>query len=339
MGTAWMVLSPVDTLVFRDGRPFDAGADTLARVTMPRPPTTAGCAKHVFGREPVRVCGPLLVRRRVDDTFTALLPWPADLLEDGRAVPHRFDGWDTDLDSGAADGRFELAAGVGDPAGRLLEVDDIETYLDGGVPTGVGGGLPGTAPVGRERRVGLRRGSDGVAQEGYLYAADHLRLAEDQAFACRVAFDGDVPTPTVGTVRLGGEAGLATVEVVADDDVRLPAARSRWDATVVVYLITPAVFPGGWRLPPVDGAELVSGCVDGPMPVSSWGPSGPPSWQLRWTVAAGSVYFLRFADGAAAGGFAARMHGCCLPQATDRLRTAGFGMCLVGRCPVAQGGP
>jgi CRISPR-associated protein (Cas_Cmr3) len=42
MTDQWLVLEPLDTVAIRDGRAFDAGLQSVARVTPPRPSTVSG---------------------------------------------------------------------------------------------------------------------------------------------------------------------------------------------------------------------------------------------------------------------------------------------------------
>ena len=74
----WVVLEPLDTIVVRDGRAFDAGVNTEAQTVPPTPSTVAGAIGAAYGaapgagrvdpdargRElPERIRGPFVVRR------------------------------------------------------------------------------------------------------------------------------------------------------------------------------------------------------------------------------------------------------------------------------------
>ncbi len=345
MSEAWVVLAPLDAVEFRDGRPFSAGANAWARTTFPRPTSTAGAVKAAFGREPDRVEGPLLVDLQ-SDSF--LFPCPADLVfHDGEPVRlappgEQRPGVSTDLDSafGAPPG-FTAPVGPGTRRDLLLDGRRLERYLHGD-PAAIESirrfqPEPRSHVLLSEHRTGLAR--DGrTVRPGMLYTAEFLRFAPERdlhvGFACRVTFDaGEVP-PTAGMVRLGGEARQAEVTVLAEGGPggpMLPAPPADIGRRVLVYLATPAVFANGWLPDDLGGGVVRSACVEGPEVAASWlsGAAGPQPAQ--WAVAAGSVYFVEFDDERAASTFVAARHGRCLPQANDRLRTAGFGMCLTGR--------
>ncbi|HEX5493324.1 MAG TPA: type III-B CRISPR module-associated Cmr3 family protein [Mycobacteriales bacterium] len=369
MSTAWVVLQPLDVLTFRDGRPFSAGLTALARSTFPRPTSTGGAIKALFGAEPARIHGPLLAD--VGPPAALLLPAPADIVVDrvsGAArrlhpddLPEHDPGvaglvCDLDgVDSVNGPGRLRLPHGSGEPAQAFLDTDALGRYLAGdpadALDTLSGGGAA-TAPerLVSERRVGLARHARShtagrTAVPGFLYLAEFLRFppaGEDRiGFACRVEFDDRVPAPRTDVVRFGGEGRQARVTVWSSDEDRSGEPGGQGgpgeplslpdpppdvsDGRVLLYLASPAVFTGGW-MPPLDsGARLVAACVTGPEPVAS------QAFRLRWAVAAGSVYFLQFTTGPAASRFVETYHNTCLPQAHERLRTVGFGLCLTGR--------
>jgi CRISPR-associated protein (Cas_Cmr3) len=247
----------------------------------------------------------------------------------------------------------ELVAGRGDPLTINLDADLIERYLAADV-TDVLEELAAGAPepeLIREVRLGIARharsAGDGTGRTtiaGFLYQAEFWRPATEivagpdgaatgVGFGCRVVFDGPVPVPRSGMVRLGGEGRQASVTVLSGGDgaPRLPGPQDVSEGRVLLYLATPAVFPGGWRPPLPDGCALVAACTSGPEVISGIDGTTGRGRPLRWAVGAGSVYYLRFGDPAAASRYAADVHGECLEQAEEWMRTVGFGMCLVGR--------
>ncbi len=382
MSAAWVFLRPLDVVSFRDGRPFSAGLTSTARSTLPRPTSTGGAIKTVFGTEPVSIEGPVLVDPT--EPATLLLPAPADLVVDehtGSATRLHPDNPDastppgvvTDLDphdapAGGAEGlagKLRLLYGEGEPVAAYLPADTLGRYLQGDPSDALeavareaagSAGPGGLTPFVRERRVGLARHSRSetagrTAVTGFFYLAEFLRVPDTAAtvetsigFACRVTFEGDVPEPRSRIVKLGGEGRQAevTVRPIMDGDrFGLPAPPvgiggdsddgGGDERDVVLYLATPAVFADGWMPPVGDGTRIMAACVSGPEAVASWAPERNQPRPLRWAVGAGSVYFLRFADGPTASTFVADWHGRCLPQAHDRLRTVGFGLCLTGK--------
>jgi CRISPR-associated protein Cmr3 len=102
---------------------------------------------------------------------------------------------------------------------------------------------------------------------------------------------------------------------------------------VLVYLATPGLWPGGWRIPVPPGARLVAAATGEPEPVATLTPGG--DWRqsrvLRWAAPAGSVYLLQFDDAEHGAAWARDVHGTAYGRGLkDRLRTAGFGVVLTG---------
>jgi len=104
-GEPWVALVPRDTVIVRDGRPFDAtGADsTSAEPVPPGPATMGGALKQAFGTEPAAIRGAVLACRQ-GKSWDPHFPVPADLVaavgeSDSRVfrlVPEELEGW-TDL--------------------------------------------------------------------------------------------------------------------------------------------------------------------------------------------------------------------------------------------------
>lgn len=344
----WLRLQPLDTVVFRDGRPFDAGTDSLARTIFPRPATVAGAAGAALNLRPETVAGPLLWTGE-----RAWLPTPRDVVAAEPGEPERLQptaraGIHDDLGGSAPS--FALR-GEGTSAGGWISSDDLAVYLAGAGADDLNI-VPGEEFLQIERRVGLWREDGRTASDGFLYSAEHLRprprLGRDAlSFIVDVRGEGLVIDRDV--VRLGGEGHQSSVSWLDADAEVLPAAPAEFpQGRVLVYLATPAVFPDGWR-PPLDAIaaacradtglelrlELAAACNEGPVAITGWDPAATPPGPraARWAVEAGSVYLLSVMPPVAAPGFAAWAHGRCLPQADELLRTAGFGMCLIGRWP------
>ena len=379
-GQAWVLLHPLDVVTFRDGRPFTPGVAAAGRTTVPRPSSLGGAIGQVFGSNPARIVGPVLVRTG-GPVPRVLLPAPADLVMDRDRGPARLlprqrqrgsrpgagvaapaggvpaeeelpPGVRSDLQAGTA-GPAGLVAGRGDPLAISLDADLIERYLAADVTDvleELAAGVPEPELV-PEVRLGIARHARSAGDSagrttiaGFLYQSEFWRPATEVVagpdgaaagigFGCLVTFDGLVPAPRSKLVRLGGEARQASVTVLGTGPgaPRLPDPADVSEGRLLLYLATPAVFPGGWRPPLPDGCALVAACTRGPEVISGIDGTTGAGRPLRWAAGAGSVYYLRFDDPAAASRYAGDVHGECLEQAEEWMRTVGFGMCLVGR--------
>ena len=336
MTDSWLCFEPLDTMMFRDGRPFSAGSDTSGRTVWPRPSSVAGAVKAALGGrredEPDWVAGPVLVTR-VRERWESFWPCPRDIVDD-RGRFRRLELSSEGQIVSDFDGLESFPVGQGESIDRWARSSAMTGYLRKDAAVLLAElDRPARAPHEEERRIGLWRESGRTAALGFLYAAQHLRLQDGFGLAARVAGSA---SPKLRLVRFGGESRLAEVSAVAGKEIPLPAMPNDFpDGRLLVYIATPAIFPDGSSFPVEDRAMVESACVEGPEPVATWDGS-PNRWVTRWAVAAGSVYFLRFPSATAAREYAKKYHGRCLPQsqhqvADDRLRTAGFGMCLIGR--------
>jgi CRISPR type III-B/RAMP module-associated protein Cmr3 len=353
----WLAFTPRDTVIVRDGRSFDAGADDSAESVRPWPSTVAGAVRTAYGgdrgAEPGTVRGPVLARR-FETGWEPYFPMPADIAAEDGETP----GWACLLrpDPELRDVVTDLEGVVGllsapngaavQPLPGWLPGASMSAYLRGEFPAGgfdpeeLGGRLDD--PLVPERRVGLARTRGRTAMDGFLYQATHLRPRDGWGFLAQCVRPAGWARRARGPVQLGGRGRLADVSVASG--VAWPECPEAYPGgRVLVYVATPALWPGGW-LPPVPGARLAGAAVPAPQPVAVASPyiaardgrSLLETVTLRWAVPAGAVYLLSFDDERSAAGWAHEHHGRALGPALgatdeeDRVRTAGFGVVLTG---------
>lgn len=358
--TSWLAFSPRDTVFVRDGRSFDAATDTTGVSVRPSPTTIAGATGALFDANPDEVRGPVLARQAGGE-WDAYFPVPADLVRTAgsrRARAYRLvlteaDGL-TDLDSVfIADSERNPHwltpppdAGRSEPLIGLIPAGRLAAYLAGDLLPASGAPLSELRleadPFRLERRVGLAR-EGRRARSGFLYQVTHLRAEDGWAYLAQCVFAaGEAKVPRPGPVKFGGRGRFADVEAAALDWPAPPDRTQLPDGPagrrVLVYLATPALWPGGWLIPEPPGAHLVAAVCGKPLPTATLTPG--PAWKstrvLRWAVPAGSVYLLEFGDAAEASRWAADHHGTAYgaaqsePGDLEYMRTAGFGVVLTG---------
>ncbi len=355
-GLFWLALVPRDTVLIRDGRSFDAAADTTALTVRPWPSTVAGAVAAAFGAEPGatpdtapgtvpdEVRGPVL-GHSAGEEWEPYFPVPADLVQEAEGdKPYALR-----LRSAAADVQTDLdEAGLRwlmppsgtrkvKPLSGWMPGRRLTEYLAGDFPPG-DQGIPASDlgladPLWPELRVGLAREPSRQARTGFLYQATHWRLEEEWGFLAGCVLGDGWDRTAAGPVQFGGRGRMADVE--AAGKMSWPGMPDEFPGgRVLVYLATPALWPDGWRIPvPPDDARLAGAATGEPEPVATITPGR--NWQatraLRWAVPAGSVYLLEFDDEARARKWAAANHGTAYGRdAGDPLRTAGFGVVLTG---------
>jgi CRISPR-associated protein Cmr3 len=351
----WLVLEPLDTVVIRDGRAFDAGSNSEARAVPPTPTTLAGTIGAAYGAAPGRgrtdaesrgtalpehVQGPV-VAQRGRRGWEARWPIPRDIAESPDALTRLTPVGLAEHEATDLDGELRVFLDDGGLRTRPAEGWWGTRGLTGYLHEGVLSESLMEPPWQTERRVGLARGNDRTAVAGMFYSAEHLRTTTGHAFAVRCLGGPEVTLPEL--VNLGGRGRRAQLHqqvelAVPDRPETFPGGR------LLLYLATPAIFPGGgWRpdLSRWPGAELVTAAV-GPAQVVTTATARRREGSvggglLMWAVPAGSVYYLRFPDAEAAARAADELHYdpsrpyAPLDQERTWLGTAGFGLAFAGR--------
>lgn len=351
---SWLAFRPRDTVFVRDGRAFDAAQQSTAATVRPWPSTIAGSVGAAYGTEPAEVVGPF-VARRDGERWTPYFSVPRDVVATVGRIPYVVrlmpqildvitDLQDTVVGSPSGD-RAVSADPVTflvppendvavEPVEGLLSGEVLSRYLAGGFPSTRGvrrSDLEIADPIVLERRIGLAR-EGRRAKQGFLYQASHLRMDDQWCFLAGCTPGENQVLAASGPVPLGGRTRLADVEDAGQ--VRWPDPPDRFPGgRVLLYVATPAIWPGGWLPPLPRGVALVAAATGEPVSVATTSPR--LGWRanraLRWAVPAGSVYLLRFTDEDEAQRWCTEVHATAYGwDEKDRLRTAGFGVVLAG---------
>ncbi|MDF2369300.1 MAG: type III-B CRISPR module-associated Cmr3 family protein [Rhizobiaceae bacterium] len=231
---------PLDTLMFRDGRPFnqgDEGASAAESLFPPPPPTLVGALRLAIAQQngyppawpvallgdgvnwqadttqlgPLRFSAPLLLRADHQGRSEPLFPAPLHLAQ---ATQNSSDvltlllpraQYETDLGH-----VFLVSAPPGHLGVRPLEGDFLTMA---GMQALINGKLPDMSAIVRrdtlwqaESRVGIGRDSDKrVAKDGEFYVASHTRLADHVRMVLAVEGLDDKCRFDAANQRLGGE--------------------------------------------------------------------------------------------------------------------------------------
>jgi len=347
-------IKPLDTLFFRDGKPFTMGEDAQGESLFPPAPSVLYGALRTayFGihsdmldkangqgdpTADLKVGGAWLIR-----DGSACFPIPLDLAADA-SKPAGKDG----------DRPVWPLPAVPPPPGSSLH--PLPSLLSGGlesesVPRGVleagqlasylsGGGGPFIARslsenVLREPKIGIAKdkATGTAAQDGRLYQAHMLRLKDLELGA---SFNG-LDLPSEGMLKLGGEGRPVSYRAAARPDMPAPAGEAK---SFRLYLSTPALFANGWLPGWLDPAtltgmagglklELTAAAVGRPAHVGGFDVKEGKPKPMRRAVPEGSVYHFRIAEGTLAGAVAA-FHGRSVSELPGSA-AQGFGLAYVG---------
>ncbi len=341
----WFEFRPVDSWMFRDGRPFDQndmGAAEARSIFPPWPPTAIGAFRAAIWQGPLGskwdkavlgdgtdwqqtgtlgplTFGPQILLRKGEPLY----PAPLNLLrgKDGRLTLLR-PGPALECDHGNA-------VRLPEPAEPLEGAKTLEEHFlsAAGMERRLAGGLPEAGDLvrpddifTREERVGIAIDPDTRrVRDGALYMASHVRpkAGVTLAMRCSGLAEGHAPA---GLVALGGEHRAAEIRNL-DDDVLLPRGPAPQDGRRLVVAITPVVLdhlPG----PGEDLAGLgrvVSACLGRPVRIGGWDSQNRRALPLKIALPAGSVWFLEEAGEGKA------------PEAIGLASDWGFGAVLSGR--------
>ena len=329
-------LTPLDTLFFRDGRPFNLGETGQLEVTgtfPPSPTTVVGAVRAAFARGQnwsagdwndvlkevlgnhhetlgqLSFHGPFLLRNG-----EILFPAPLHLL--GKPLETENDKskmWQiTRLRPGASletdIGRTRLPEKAEDIEG----VKELGGYLTGEAMRRV---LAGEKPEGShivsqaclwntEPRVGIKRDPKSrTTKEDSLYNIGHVRLQEGVSLGVQVSGLPESWQPQ-SPALLGGESRMAWLDET--DKLDLPKAPELLENGTIRYtvtLITPGKLKGdGWRkygsrLADLPG-KVISACVGKPLMIGGWNSLKQEPLPLAPYLPAGSTWFLEEDAGA-----------------------------------------
>ena len=317
--TLLLQIEPLDTLFFRDARPFDASS--RAASGLPKPQTVAGALRTAMLRSAGVDLAAVAAAVRAGESFRdaaaaggsigkaigevtfrgpwfgqdgeILYPAPATLRrerDNGKFI--RLDPIGTDLpgwkplETGMMPLWYKGRARLNNAPG-YLRANDMLRFLDGGLPEKV---VPEADLFGFHDRTGIGLDAErAVAADGMIYSVRMLELR--RGVRLHVEMEGaeealDLFAPGGQLVPLGGEGRRAVVTPGPQKTPEVPPASSS-DRRLVV-LTTPAPMDG-WKL---RGPKLLSAAVPGYEAVSGWDLARGGPKPNRFSVPAGSVYFL-----------------------------------------------
>lgn len=313
-------LRPEDVLLFRDGRPFNAGADHHARSVFPPLPSVMQGAirSHYLVYEGVplndkeqieetvgtaddykslRLRGPFLAKY-ANGNVVRYFPTPADAFvmdEEGRTVQEGIlkkanSGFHSHPDLSYLVYPPEGWESTKKGPGLWMSENQLAQYFKGEV-------TQTTAESDlfvRETRLGIKleAGRSRASEEGMLYQAEFIRPCDGVGLYLEV--DG-YEWPENGLMRIGGEGhGVYFSEVDAPEN-KFPICEPLWPR-FKIYFATPAYFEDGWR--PKDWGKFFEGKVtlegvalSGSLVSSGFDYAKGKAKSARRFVPAGSVYY------------------------------------------------
>lgn len=306
---------PLDSLFFREAKPFNAGEGGFLDSQFPPPAQTlSGAIRTAIGvaadvdwekkdevqqllgapgddPAPLSFAGPYLFR-----DGERLYPVPLNLLYSKKAktwarLTPSCSPFVTDMGSqklAKPEKPLEEAKAVEE---GWLDASNMQKVFNGDVPTDF---LVADDVFLREARAGIGRDNKkSVVNEGQLYFTRHIRLKEGITFGMGVSGAENLPDGCM--VRLGGEGRLARIAVGNSPSILSTPAVVGQPKGLVLTLLTHADFNGkvepAWRdIHPQ--FKLTTACIGKPVREGGWDYALRQPKVLKSLVPAGSCYFL-----------------------------------------------
>lgn len=359
--TTSLIIEPLDLLLFRDGKPFSAGDDHLARSIFPPLPSTLtgfirtklflDCDKDwekvkgkfgdiggPRGYGDFRLCGFSIRKNGVD-----YVPVPGDILKVKDTDEHiSVKPCCSDLhfkihSNFPAENYQHLWAAVPESLEEtkgFISIDSLFDCLCGEIPKKV---LSETEFIERELRTSIEMNKDShSAKEGQLFSVEFLRPKDGVAF--HVRFDGVRWPGESGLDTLGGERRPVKWEI--SNNWQPPSTDAiqhliKKNGRFKLVLLTPAVFDNGWQpgqrfktIMKKMGikARLVGAAVKRPIQIGGFDLKNERPKPMLPGAPAGSVYFYETQSGDAS----TLAHDLMFRCISDVDWEAGFGLAAVG---------
>ena len=316
-------IDPLDTLFFRDGRPFDTGMQ--AEGGLPAPQTIAGALRTWLLRREGADFGAMGNAIKGGDSFAEatarqganiasigqlefrgpwfakdgerLVPIPANIEidKDDANIVHRLDplehglpGWKPRMNGFLP--LWRRSRNLAKSASGYLSRAGLRRFLEGDIPK-PDDIIPDEELFGYENRTGIGLDANkGTAKEGLIYSVRMLRLEPGVTLSVDiVGASGDLAIcpNEEDMLAIGGEARRAVVRRSAFP-MEWPDIPPKQEGRQLILLTTPALF-NGWKPPAL---TPVAAAVPGNVPVSGWDLARGGPKPNRFAVPAGSVYFL-----------------------------------------------
>lgn len=265
-----------DVLLFRDGRPFNAGSDHEARSLFPPPPSVmqgvlrshylmhkniplndsdaicqlVGDSANLQG---LRLRGPFLARRE-NGKVVRYFPTPADAFpvdeEAKQVIPMKVVKnpggcvWDSETLPYLLQKPNEII--TKSAPGAFLSEEALKGYFEQGKEVTP---LKAADLFVTERRLGIQIDTQcRSTKEGMLYEVEYIRLIENTGLVMEI-LEGYPDFPPQGVMRAGGEGRALRYTTLKDGEITSLswAYHGELPRFFKVYFATPAYFSQGWK--------------------------------------------------------------------------------------------
>ena len=356
------IIKPHDTIMFRDARPFEAGASARS-MPMPWPSTLAGMIRSRFGRDRT---GTFTLNTKTARAIAVRGPWVVELNEQGEVCQHYFPApadavmfknknvltlrrlspkeLDSDVLSDLPEGLRPVGFDTdpGENPGKPTQgaaLWSLEKYMAWmGTPESIQNiesiDKIGISSFNQIARVHVQIDpKTGTALEGHLFQTSMLETTRykanegyrEFAFAMMVDDDKGQRVDDDGPDVMGGERRIVHVRESKKLEWKAPEVKGQ---IVRVVLLTPGIFEEGYKPSKIDGARVIAASVKRPQAISGWDLEKSQPKATRQMAPAGSVYWLEVEGDAQQWVNTHHLSSIC---DNEQDRRDGFGLIAVGQ--------
>lgn len=354
-------IKPLDTLFFRDGRPFSMGSETWAEPIFPPYPSTVygairawlisekggyerfkkGELEQELGtpskKGSMRIIGPIVALDNVP-----YFPVPNDLLKEKGGdktnivdiIPKNalvISDYELEyLLLNKTDKQLDEAEG-------FLWIGEIKDYLSGRKEE-----LNITENkkiYEKELKTGIKRSRKTLtSEEGHLYRIPMIRIKEKAGLIVKI--EGVSHVSDEGVIQLGGEGKAAKIEKIGEIiDILKEIENIELNSEIFkIYLATPAIFEKGWIPNWINESsfegqyngiklKLIACSIGKYKLIGGWDMAKRKPKPMYKAVPAGSVYYFKILDNTPSERIKKVFH---LKNISDINSEEGYGLCLVG---------
>jgi CRISPR-associated protein Cmr3 len=340
---------PTDTVLFRDGRPFESdGADIASGSFPPFPSVFYGSMRAKFLSENL----PAMEKRNQSDDPTLLLkikalllsknaepifPVPRDCVLPKNSNVPKVEVLQLVPEDGMSSNplTMKFSSTSNQPVSSVtgyLSFEEILNYLNG---TGKSYSYQESNDIlQKEYKTGIAR-NDGTrsTEESKLYRQEMIRMQEDFGFF--LDFD-NLPVPEAGILKLGAENKSAFYQLANSNWI--PKVNLNSENRFKMVLQTPAIFNNGWLPGWVNpetfqadfggkSLKLLAAAIGNYENIGGWDIKENKPKPMHRAVPTGSVYVFESLDSLDQA-FFEKLHGVCL---SDISPEQGFGLVFIGK--------
>lgn len=310
---AYMMIKPTDTLFFRSGKPFDAGADSWSDSSfLPNPSVIWGAMFSVLfkeGKVGVKDKEKLEIKNiylcfEKNKVLNFLVPTPLDAFRDkynntSIATIKKAPALSSHASSHIS--QLDKYIDVESCEGTFMRIDDLFTYYQQHYQLSL---FETKTLFDQDYKTGIKIDKKTkTSEENKLYRIDLTQFKNESSFL--VEYDETkIDFEPSGILKIGGESKTATYKTINPTRVLNAIAehkkktfeKIKKDGYFKLYFKTSALLKSAWKLNDIDGLEPLSAVVGKYISIGGWDMETGKSKAMNRFIPAGSVYTYKVED-------------------------------------------